>query len=96
MELINYTLRSISSAIISPPLVFILVILMFVFYFKNKKIQTMQSIIIGGKGESALELTLSQFVFGIMGGTVGSIILTELGVRFNYELGIQRLVFVCI
>ena len=96
MELINYTLRSISSAIISPPLVFILVILMFVFYFKNKKIQTMQSIIIGGKGESALELTLSQFVFGIMGGTVGSIILTELGVRFNYESGIQLLFFVSI
>lgn len=68
MEIVNYTLRSISSAIVSSPLAFILVILTIVFYFKNKKIQSMHSIIVGGKSESALELTLSQFVVGIVGG----------------------------
>lgn len=96
MEIVNYTLRSISSAIVSPPLAFILVILTIVFYFKNKKIQSMHSIIVGGKSESALELTLSQFVVGIVGGTIGSIILTELGVIFCYESGIQLLFFVSI
>ena len=80
MELIIYILRSISSAVIAPPLVFILAALTILFYFKNKKIESMQKIIIGGKVDSALELTLSQFVLGIVGGTIGSMILTALGV----------------
>ena len=71
MEIIMYTLRSISSAIISPPLVFILIALMIIFYLKNKKIAAMQQIVIGGRVDSALELTLSQFVLGIMGGIRG-------------------------
>lgn len=96
MELIIYTLRSISSAIVEPPLMFILAVLTILFYFKNKKTESMQKIIIGGKGESALELTLSQFVFGIIGGTVGSLILSGLGVKFSYESGIQYLFFISI
>lgn len=96
MEIIMYTLRSISSAIISPPLVFILIALMIIFYLKNKKIAAMQQIVIGGRVDSALELTLSQFVLGIMGGIFGSIILTELGVKFNYECGVQYLFFISI
>lgn len=96
MDLIMYTLRSISSAIIAPPLVFILIILMLRFYFMNKKTESIQSMIVGGKGESALELTLSQFVFGIMGGTFGSIILAYFRVRFDYYSGIQYLFFISI
>ncbi|MDO5516905.1 MAG: signal protein PDZ [Clostridium sp.] len=96
MEITMYTLRSISSAVISPPLVFILVSLMIIFYLKNKKIAAMQKIIVGGEVDSALELTLSQFVLGIIAGTTGSIMLTQLGVKFNYECGIQYLFFVSI
>ena len=96
MELIIYTLRSISSAVIAPPLVFILAALTILFYFKNKKIESMQKIIIGGKVDSALELTLSQFVLGTVGGTIGSMILTVLGAKFSYESGIQYLFFISI
>lgn len=96
MELIMYTLRSISGAIISPPHVFILIALMIIFYFKNKKIALMQKMVTGGKVDSAVELTLSQFVVGIIGGIAGSLILTELGVKFNYECGIQYLFFISI
>lgn len=96
MELIFYTLRSISSAMISPPLTLILVALLIIFYIKNKKLTSMQRIIIGGDINSALELTLSQFVLGTVGGIIASIILVQLGIRFNYECGIQYLFFISI
>lgn len=96
MELIIDTLRSISMGIISPPLTLILISLLFIFYIKNKKLTSMQRIIVGGNINSALELTLSQFVLGTVGGIAGSIILVQLGIRFNYECGIQYLFFISI
>ena len=83
MDIVISTLRSICSAILFPPSVFILLALLVVFYFKNKKRAAMQKMIVGGSVESAIELTLSQFVFGVFGGIIGSVILNLCGVVFN-------------
>ncbi len=91
MSIVLSTLRSICGAILFPPSVFILLILLLIFYFKNKKIAAMQKIMVGGSVESAVELTLSQFVFGIFGGIVGSIILNLCGVVFNENCRIEVL-----
>lgn len=91
MDLIIYTLRSIGNAILFPPLVFILLIMLGVFYFKNRKRAVMQKMMVGADVESAIELTLSQFVFGVLGGIIGSVILNLLGVVFNENCRIEIL-----
>ena len=91
MEIIISTLRSICSAILFPPFVFILLIMLAIFYLKNKKRAAMQKMMVGGSVESALELTLSQFVFGVLGGIIGSIILNLFGVVFNQNCRIEVL-----
>lgn len=91
MELVLYTLKNVAGAIITPPLVFILITLAVVLYLKNKKIVDMQKLILGGSVNSSVELTLSQLVLGILGGTVGSLILTSLGVVFSSNSGIAYL-----
>lgn len=96
MNLIIYTLRTIAGAIVTPPLVFLLIALMVILYSKNKKTALMQKLIIGGSVDSAVELTLSQFVLGIIAGCIGSIILTSLGVVFNKDSGIIYLFLISI
>ena len=96
MEIIISTLRSICSAILFPPFVFILLIMLAIFYLKNKKRAAMQKMMVGGSVESALELTLSQFVFGVLGGIIGSIILNLFGVVFNENCRIEVLLIVSI
>lgn len=96
MNIVISTLRSICSAILFPPLVFILLVLLVVFYFKNKKRAAMQKMIVGGSVESAIELTLSQFVFGVFGGIIGSVILNLCGVVFNENCRIEILFFTSI
>ncbi|WP_160691585.1 signal protein PDZ [Clostridium sp. C2-6-12] len=96
MELVLYTLRNVAGAIITPPLVFVLITLAVVLYFKNKKIVAMQKLILGGSVNSSVELTLSQLVLGILGGAVGSLILTSLGVVFSSNSGIAFLFIVSI
>lgn len=91
MELVLSTLRSICSAILFPPSVFILLMLLFVFYNRNKKIALMQKMIVGGSVDSPIELTLSQFVLGVFGGIIGSIILNSFGVVFNENCRIEVL-----
>ena len=91
MELVISTLRSICSAILFPPSVFILLMLLFVFYNRNKKIALMQKMIVGGSVDSPIELTLSQFVLGVFGGIIGSIILNSFGVVFNENCRIEVL-----
>jgi hypothetical protein len=88
MELLLYTLRNVASAIVAPPLVFLLIALVVMLHLKNKKVITMQKIILGGSVNSAIELTLSQFVLGIAVGTLGSLIFTSLGVVFSENSGI--------
>ena len=91
MELVLYTLKNVAGSIITPPLVFILITLALVLYLKNKKIVDMQKLILGGSVNSSVELTLSQLVLGILGGTVGSLILTSLGIVFSSNSGIAYL-----
>ena len=91
MEIIISTLRSICSAILFPPFVFILLILLLIFHFKNKKRAAMQKMMVGSSVESALELTLSQFIFGVLGGIIGSVILNLCGVVFNENCRIEVL-----
>ena len=51
----------------------------------------MQKIILGGSVNSSIELTLSQLVLGIIGGTIGSVILSSLGIIFDQNSGIMYL-----
>ncbi|WP_459479521.1 signal protein PDZ [Clostridium saccharoperbutylacetonicum] len=96
MSLLIYTLRNVAGAIVTPPLVFLLISLMIVLYLKNKKVVSMQKMILGGSVNSLVELTLSQLVLGIIGGCIGSLILTSLGVVFSDNSGISYLFMISI
>src|SRR3712207_3700833 len=52
--------------------------------------------IIGEKLNSTLELTVSQIVLGIIGGAVGSIMLSYLGVSFDENTSIELIFFLSI
>ncbi|EHJ02295.1 C-terminal PDZ domain-containing protein [Clostridium sp. DL-VIII] len=96
MSLFIYTLRNVAGAIVTPPLAFLLIILMVILYLKNKKIIAMQKLILGGSVNSSVELTLSQLVFGILGGSIGSLIFSSLGIVFTENSGIMFLFFISI
>lgn len=96
MSLFIYTLRSIAGAVVTSPLVLLLIFLMVILHLKNRKVVTMQKIILGGSVNSSVELTLSQLVLGIIGGCVGSLILTGLGIVFNDNSGIWYLFIISI
>jgi len=96
MNLIIYTLRNVAGAIINPPLVFVLITLLIVLHLKNRKTVAMQKIILGGSVNSSIELTLSQLVLGIIGGSIGSLILTSLGVVFSSNSGIAYMFIISI
>lgn len=90
------TLTSLAYIIVEPSLLIMLVLLSSMFYLKNKKIVAMQKMIIGEKINSPLELTLSQVVFGLLAGIVGSLILSSLGVVFTGNSGIVYLFMISI
>ncbi len=96
MSLFIYTLRSIAGAVVTSPLVLLLIFLIVILHLKNRKVVTMQKIILGGSVNSSVELTLSQLVLGIIGGCVGSLILTGLGIVFNDNSGIWYLFIISI
>ncbi|GKX68043.1 PDZ domain-containing protein [Inconstantimicrobium mannanitabidum] len=96
MDLAMHSLKSIAAAIVEPTSTLILITLSVIFYFKNRRNTLMQKMIMGDQLESPLELTLSQIVLGIFAGTVGSIILTYLGVAFNENSGIELLFLISI
>ena len=96
MELFLNTLQSIAYIIIEPPLTGILIILGIIFFFKNRKLSFMQSMIVGEKMDGALELTLSQIVMGLVGGIVASIILAYTGIIFTGNSGIEILLLIAI
>ena len=96
MNLIVYTLRSLSYVITEPSLMIILLLLGIVFYTKNRKIVAMQRMIVGERVNSPLELTLSQIVLGIFAGIFASIILTYLGVIFDANSWIEFLFIISI
>lgn len=89
MDLIIYTLRSVSTAIAEPLHALMLIIIGIIFYVKNRKVAMMQKMTIGESIDSPLELTLSQIVLGILAGAIGSIILTMLGITFSENSGIE-------
>lgn len=91
-----HTLTSLAEIIVKPSLLIMLVALSSMFYLKNKKIVAMQKMIIGEKINTALELTLSQVVFGLLAGILGSLILSSLGVIFTVDSGIVYLFMISI
>ncbi len=89
MDLIINVLTAVSTAIVEPIHLIMLIILGTIFYTRNTRIVKMQKMTIGEKLNSPLELTLSQIVLGIVAGVVGSIILALLGVTFGENSGIE-------
>ena len=89
MNLTIYTLKSLAYTIANPSMALVLILLCVFLYRKNKKITMMQKIMVGERFISPLELTISQLVLGILGGFIGSIILTNLGVMFHENSGID-------
>lgn len=82
-KIIVYTLKSVAYTLIEPSWFFILIVLGVMLYRQNKKTTVMQQMIIGEKLDSPLELTISQIVIGIVAGTIGSLLLSFIGVIFD-------------
>lgn len=96
MNILVYTLKAVASAISEPYLAIMLVILVFILYRNNKNIAIMQKMIVGEPVNSALELTASQTVIGIIAGTFASMILSYLGVAFDENSAIDIIFLVSI
>ena len=96
MDLMLYTLRTVSYAIVDPMHIFMLIVLGIMFYLKNKKISVMQKMTIGESINSPLELTLSQIALGIIAGAVVSLMLSYLGIIFNENSGIEIMFMISI
>lgn len=83
MNIALYTMRAIAQLLTDPLSLLMLFILGTILYRQNRKISNMQKMILGQEVDSALELTLSQVVIGIIAGAIVSIILSYLGVMFD-------------
>lgn len=94
MDLIIYTLRSLSYIVVEPSLILILIVVSIFFYLKNRKIAILQKITMGERISSPLELTLSQIVLGMLLGILGSLILSSLGIVFKEDSGIIYLLLI--
>lgn len=92
MNLFLFTLESVASMIANPLFIGMLILMGIILFFNNKKLTIMQKMIMGDSINSALELTLSQIVLGIIAGTITSLILSYLGVVFNKNIGLVILV----
>lgn len=88
MGITLFTLRAVAEALIETPYIFIIIMLAVILYRKNKKTVIMQKMIIGENINSPFELTISQFVIGILAGAASSVILTYLGIMFMDEVAI--------
>lgn len=83
MELFNYTVTALASAVTNPTTIIMMFVLGFLFYSRNKKIAIMQKLIIGEEINSALEMTISQIVLGIFVGLIASVLMSFVGVVFT-------------
>lgn len=92
MNLFLFTLESVASMIVDPFFISMLILMGIILFFNNKKLTIMQKMMIGNSVNSALELTLSQIVLGIVAGAITSLILNSLGVVFNKNVGIVILI----
>lgn len=88
MELLKYTLNQVSYAIVSPTYSLFLILIAIIFYIKNKKASKLQQLIIGVKGMSAFEMTISQIVMSILGGVLASVLIIFLGINFDINSSI--------
>lgn len=96
MNILIYTLKSVAYALTEPYLVTFLVILFFILYRRNKKTTVMQKMIIGERINSPFELTISQIVIGIFAGTIGSVMMSYLGVVFDESSSVDLIFLVSI
>ena len=94
MDIALHTLRTVASAIVDPSNAFILIMIAVIFYNKNKKIASMQKMIMGESVDSPFELTISQIVIGIIAGTVASLMFTFSGLVFDENSNIYLLFMV--
>lgn len=92
MNLFLFTLESVASMIVDPFFISMLILMGIILFFNNKKLTIMQKMMVGNSVNSALELTLSQIVLGIVAGAITSLILNSLGVVFNKNVGIVILI----
>lgn len=83
MDIAVYTLRAVAYTITDPSFVFLLLVIGFILYSKNRKTALMQKMIIGSSLHTPFELTISQIVLGILGGALGSLMMSYLGIAFN-------------
>lgn len=96
MNILMYTLRAIAYMLTDIYSLLLLLLLGVILYTKNIKVVTMQKAVLGDKINSPFELTISQVVMGIFGGTVASIIMAYLGVVFYETSGIYILFLISI
>lgn len=89
MSIILNSLRAVAYAIVTSPYMFVLIILAIMFYNQNRRVVMMQKMVIGEKLNSSFELTISQVIFGILGGIIGSIMMSYLGVSFDENTSIE-------
>lgn len=94
MTLIMQILLKLSQTLLTPSTLLLLSITIFYFYNKNKKTILMQKMISGGSVNSAIELTLSQIVLGIIGGVIASILLGAIGVVFDENSSIVLIFYI--
>lgn len=83
VNLILLTLKSVAYVMVEPFFIGILILVGIVFFIKNRKIVGIQNMIMGDSLDSAINLTLSQIVLGLIGGAIASIILSLLGIVFT-------------
>lgn len=96
MDIAFNALRSAAYAMVKSPYVFILIIFIIMFYRQNKKIVMIQRMIIGERLNSSFELTVSQVVFGLLAGMVGSVMLGYLGVTFDENTSVELIFLISI
>jgi hypothetical protein len=94
MDIAIHTLRAVAAAIVDPSNAFIIIMISLIFYNKNKKVATMQKMIMGDNLDSPFELTISQVVIGIIAGAVASLMFTFSGLVFEETSNIYLLFMV--
>jgi hypothetical protein len=94
MDIAIHTLRAVASAIVDPSNAFILIMIALIFYNKNKKIASMQKMVMGQSLDSPFELTISQIVMGIFAGAIASLMFSFSGLVFDENSNIYLLFMV--
>ncbi|AAK78480.1 hypothetical protein BJV85_003517 [Clostridium acetobutylicum] len=96
MNIAVQTLRALAETIVTPSYLLTIIVIMIMFYMKNRRISFMQRMIIGQNIESPFELTLSQITLSIIAGALGSVILSYLGVVFKDNSAIVLLFLISV